>query len=812
MQKKRQENNPGPTLKEMVEDKLKFLNPRNKNIKRLYLVLADASNTDPMVHEEFAKRLKYPIATHVVKALDKAINIGSMLPMNDLYTSLNELYDSAYNYTKSIEEWLFNPANSADFNLLDLDVIKSPSQLKAIVPPDPSKTSEENIPGKDAKESIDNSNIGGALMIDEMNANGFDMLNSNPDLKAYLEVSTKMFLALSIEDMITIIFRDIDREDADGAWIRGQFAIKASMESIILGYFLKKNFMFFFNVDFLTIDKLLTKIQKGASFSEEGINIRNNELKGRTITELLTSSRSTIGELITLPTYVKSTSSTPKKKNLYSKDSVVRTQKYIYYICLNKCALVEDPNDKKVLLNTDSAGNVTEPAAERPITYKNGDIVKIKNQYHYKWIVEDKEDPTSPDAPGMSANPPEEKPDAVPYNEKDPIYEAGAVVIKDDVYYTCKKDTFTAPPVTDTVMLKPGYKDDKGNDLLGPSEDGENEYWKWEQPPIVSLHNEKFWKKAKFPFDLLKYTDTNLPENLKVTPSTSWLRVDKINKDETIIIYRYVLGYLHDILNNVVKENFKAAKVSLNDLLDRALEDMKAKKVVTFGEYSDKCYLLLQEFNKMIQDLKFELDDVNNIDFFRALRESSNDIFRKVDSIIKSRQVIDRKADPVKQNAIKSLLKLSASLNNSGKTGSDLKNMINSELNNIQKTVEIEKKDLYDLSQVDAALKQFGVDTDQYNSMDYYKKLSDRMNSVKPDNYYDFNVDNPPFEVWQSIANEWGTSLGLYYRWRGDYKLPPDPEPPDLDTYLIYTEDVGHVGYEEDENGVVIWHGEDEEE
>jgi len=707
-------------IKDGAKDALKMINPRNKNIKRLYLVLTEAAGptpsvssdimgkglsktppppVSPMYNEEFAKRLKYPIATVVAKVLDNALgSVAKLLPDLDLKLSMEEIYNSAYDYTKKIEDWLYDPANTPNFNLLDLTVIKAPPAIGEMAP----KPNNGIVkPDKDAKENVDNANIGGALALDEMKANGLELLQ-NPDLQAYLSNLTKLFLSLSANDMIKIISRDINKTDKDAEWLRGQFAIKSSIESIIVGYFMKKKFIFFFNIDFLTIQNLIDLIKTAArNDNKSSIQLRSS-LRDTTITELLTQSRAKIDELVHMPNYMLDINGVPSGDQLYNKDDIVRTAKYIYYKCLSPCGVIESIKDNK-LQNTDENGNVIKPEEPAHI-YRHGDIVQITNQYFYEW-TQPNHDVPEPDEPGMAATPDENSdPDAPP------------------------------PP-----------------------------------PPVVSLHNEKFWKKIKFPDNLLSISDTKLSPDHSIDPTGFWQRVDKMNRPETIKVYMFVLGYLHDIIQSVLKNDYKAADVSLDDLIVRALDDIKLDLVPGFGEYDDEAYLMIGRMNKLIQSLKLTLDNINDQSLFRKIMDDIAEIARTVKSIIADKTFIDRKADPIKQKAVDAMIKLSDSLKYMDLSGDALNNFINDGIKSIEETVEGDEKNKYNLDAVNSILGEYGVDASQFRDMNYFKELSDKINSVKPDNYYDFDVENPPPDVIKSIQNEWGNGPGLTYRWRGEY-------------------------------------------
>ena len=103
----------------------KYINPRNRNIKRLYLVLVSSEFESPMYNPIFAERLQYKIANVFLKSL-----AASDLIPNSIFKSQQELWYSAYDYTKNVEDFLFDPSKVSDLKFADTDVIKMPKEIE----------------------------------------------------------------------------------------------------------------------------------------------------------------------------------------------------------------------------------------------------------------------------------------------------------------------------------------------------------------------------------------------------------------------------------------------------------------------------------------------------------------------------------------------------------------------------------------------------------------------------------------------------------------------------------------------------------
>jgi hypothetical protein len=125
-----------PSAKMAVEQK--FIIPKNFNIKKIYALLAskDLFQEYAMVNKPLYERLKYPIYTSVVEALDKAaaglFNSGLGKAFTQAIDSTNQ---AAYLYTKKMENMLFDPMKTVFLSVSDFQYLPPP-----VSPPPQSKT------------------------------------------------------------------------------------------------------------------------------------------------------------------------------------------------------------------------------------------------------------------------------------------------------------------------------------------------------------------------------------------------------------------------------------------------------------------------------------------------------------------------------------------------------------------------------------------------------------------------------------------------------------------------------------------------
>lgn len=145
----------------MVDDKT-YVDLRNKHMKSIYALLSSKNvyGSERMVNEDFYLRCKIPTATTLATSLDKMRGIlGTANIIQSAFDLSNTIDGSAYNYLKSVEDYLLNPAVNTFYG----DTIQGAWELTFQLDPDINElvldakenTDIENLPG-DGSE--DNSN------------------------------------------------------------------------------------------------------------------------------------------------------------------------------------------------------------------------------------------------------------------------------------------------------------------------------------------------------------------------------------------------------------------------------------------------------------------------------------------------------------------------------------------------------------------------------------------------------------------------------------------------------------------------------
>lgn len=184
-----------------------FINPRNNNVKRLYLTLVDegAFGKDGILYNpKLAERLRLSIMTTLNEALDEGL--AGLIP--DAFFNIREkVWDSAYIYTKSIEDFLKNPPKMKYIILQDKEVIKSPNAIPS---------ADKNITIIDEKNKLhglDNTKIKTKttvmILIDIV---GKNLINLPTDINVYINIMASTFSHIDI----TIHLENVLKEIEDG--------------------------------------------------------------------------------------------------------------------------------------------------------------------------------------------------------------------------------------------------------------------------------------------------------------------------------------------------------------------------------------------------------------------------------------------------------------------------------------------------------------------------------------------------------------------------------------------------------------------
>lgn len=160
-------SNPRSNPMAKISDKLHYINPRNRNIKRLYIVLAYGDNfhdSELMFNKELARRLGYRIISTAELIAARALQ--DLIP-SEVFSTMDSLWRSAFTYTREIEHLLFDPSKVNYLRWFDTEVIKTPEEYKKST-----LTPETGSSDQDTTSDMERS-IGSVLLADFIR----DMLN-----------------------------------------------------------------------------------------------------------------------------------------------------------------------------------------------------------------------------------------------------------------------------------------------------------------------------------------------------------------------------------------------------------------------------------------------------------------------------------------------------------------------------------------------------------------------------------------------------------------------------------------------------------
>lgn len=94
-----------------------YISLRNKYIKAIYILLSSKEiyGSDRMVNEVFYNRCKMKTANALYSAMNKATGLlGASSLVQSIYDISDVIDGSAYNYTKKVENWLYDPKTNVD--------------------------------------------------------------------------------------------------------------------------------------------------------------------------------------------------------------------------------------------------------------------------------------------------------------------------------------------------------------------------------------------------------------------------------------------------------------------------------------------------------------------------------------------------------------------------------------------------------------------------------------------------------------------------------------------------------------------------
>lgn len=171
-----------------------FIKPRNNNIKRLYIILTDSKYGTVMYNEELYNRLKCKIATTAIELLDE--NLGGLVPWAVL-AAREALWTSAYDYTKSVEDFLYDPAKIEYIKIADTDVIHLPKDA------DPNKN---NVVLKEEKKV----SLGNQLVVTDMNSTNNTIKDVPNNIDDYIQKAMELFLKINVESILNTIITKLE--------------------------------------------------------------------------------------------------------------------------------------------------------------------------------------------------------------------------------------------------------------------------------------------------------------------------------------------------------------------------------------------------------------------------------------------------------------------------------------------------------------------------------------------------------------------------------------------------------------------------
>lgn len=138
-------------IESALEGEDTFITLRNNNIKSIYILLTNTSiyGNDVMVNENFYKRCKLPSAKGLKRNADKARGLlGASSAVQTIYDIQDFVDSSAYNYTKKVEENLYNPQRKQSLltgQVSSLDISAEGKLILPIINDAGTVTNTENI-------------------------------------------------------------------------------------------------------------------------------------------------------------------------------------------------------------------------------------------------------------------------------------------------------------------------------------------------------------------------------------------------------------------------------------------------------------------------------------------------------------------------------------------------------------------------------------------------------------------------------------------------------------------------------------------
>lgn len=131
---------------------IKYISPRNYNIKRIYVYLQskEIHGENYMYNPKMKERLSNPLYSTLISAMDEASSGFFNVGLGKRYVdTINTIESAYYDYTKTVEKYLKDPAKQMFLSFNDMKPLPEP-----ISPPDKSTSSNPNSSSKeDLKQS-----------------------------------------------------------------------------------------------------------------------------------------------------------------------------------------------------------------------------------------------------------------------------------------------------------------------------------------------------------------------------------------------------------------------------------------------------------------------------------------------------------------------------------------------------------------------------------------------------------------------------------------------------------------------------------
>lgn len=108
----------------------KFIYPRNANVKRIYIYLANKNiHLTAMVNKDLYERLRLPVYDTLISNLDTAFSGFYKTGFGKIFTdTVKDIEESCYKYTKSLEPYLYKPSAIEYIRYNDLGRLPTPDE------------------------------------------------------------------------------------------------------------------------------------------------------------------------------------------------------------------------------------------------------------------------------------------------------------------------------------------------------------------------------------------------------------------------------------------------------------------------------------------------------------------------------------------------------------------------------------------------------------------------------------------------------------------------------------------------------------